>query len=87
MEKILDVQEILVSIREDDQQLEKLIADLKKEEKPSAVPAVLATLAESAKHPAPAFSTVKSTRPHADSAKVANATTAGPMANPYPCLA
>jgi len=63
MEKILDVQEILVSIREDDQQLEKLIADLKKEEKPSIV-----------KHPAPAFSTVKSTRPHADSAKVANAT-------------
>jgi hypothetical protein len=63
MEKILDVQEILVSIREDDQQLEKLIADLKKEEKPSAV-----------KHPAPAFSTVKSTRPH-------------PMANPYPRLA
>ena len=76
MEKILDVQEILVSIREDDQQLEKLIADLKKEEKPSAV-----------KHPAPDFSTVKSTRPHADSAKVANATTAGPMANPYPRLA
>ena len=63
MEKILDMQEILVSIREDDQQLEKLIADLKKEEKPSAV-----------KHPAPAFSTVKSARPH-------------PMANPYPCLA
>jgi hypothetical protein len=63
MEKILDVQEILVSIREDDQQLEKLIADLRKEEKPSTV-----------NHPAPALSTVKSTRPH-------------PMANPYPCLA
>ena len=63
MEKILDMQEILVSIREDDQQLEKLIADLKKEEKPSTV-----------KHPAPAFSTGKSTRPR-------------PMANPYPCLA
>ena len=31
MEKILDIQEILVSIREDDQQLEKLIDDLKKE--------------------------------------------------------
>jgi hypothetical protein len=63
MEKILDMQEILASIREDDQQLEKLITDLKKEEKPSTV-----------KHPAPAFSTVKSARPH-------------PMANPYPCLA
>jgi hypothetical protein len=37
MEKILDVQEILISIREDDQQLEKLIADLKEEEKPSTV--------------------------------------------------
>jgi len=53
MEKILDVQEILVSIREDDQQLEKLIADLKKEEKPSTV-----------KHPAPAFSPVNSAYPH-----------------------
>lgn len=63
MGKILDMQEILVRIREDDQQLEKLIADLKKEEKPSPV-----------KHSAPAFSTVKSTRPH-------------PAANPYPCLA
>ena len=74
MEKILDMQEILVSIREDDQQLEKLIADLKKEEKPSAVPAVAAALAESAKHPAPAFSTVNATRLHE-------------MANPCPCLA
>lgn len=63
MEKILDMQEILVSIREDDQQLEKLIADLKKEEKPSPV-----------KHPAPAFSTVKSTHRH-------------PVENPYPCRA
>ena len=53
MEKILDMQEILVSIREDDQQLEKLIADLKKEEKPSAV-----------KHPATTFSTVNATSPH-----------------------
>jgi hypothetical protein len=74
MEKILDVQEILVSMREDDQQLEKLIADLKKEEKPSAVPAVVAALAELAKHPAPAFSTVNATRLHE-------------MANPCPCLA
>ena len=53
MEKILDVQEILISIREDERQLEKLIADLKKEEKPSTV-----------KHPAPAFSTVNSVYPH-----------------------
>ncbi len=53
MEKILDMQEILASIREDDQQLEKLIADLKKEKKPSAV-----------KHPAPAFSTVNAACPH-----------------------
>ena len=36
MEKMLDVQEILDSIREDGQQLEKLITDLKKEEDPSA---------------------------------------------------
>ncbi|MCG6880244.1 MAG: hypothetical protein LJE96_13985 [Deltaproteobacteria bacterium] len=35
MVKILDVQEVLESMREDDQQLEKLIADLKKEEAPS----------------------------------------------------
>ncbi|EFK07662.1 conserved hypothetical protein [delta proteobacterium NaphS2] len=35
MEKILDVQEVLESMREDDQRLEKLIADLKKEEAPS----------------------------------------------------
>jgi hypothetical protein len=31
MEKILDVQDILTSIREDEQQLERLIVDLKKE--------------------------------------------------------
>ncbi len=36
MEKILEVQEILESIREDEQQLEKLITDLKREEEPSA---------------------------------------------------
>ena len=53
MEKILDMQEILASIREDDQQLEKLISDLKEEEKPSAV-----------KHPAPAFSTENAPCPH-----------------------
>ena len=53
MEKILGIQEILVSMREDDQQLEKLIADLKKEEKPSAV-----------KHPAPALSAVNAACPH-----------------------
>ena len=53
MEKILDMQEILASVREADQQLEKLIADLKKEKKPSAV-----------KHPAPAFSTVNAACPH-----------------------
>lgn len=53
MEKILGIQEILVSMREDDQQLEKLIADLKKEKKPSTV-----------KHPAPALSAVNSTCPH-----------------------
>ena len=35
MEKILDVQEVLESMREDDRRLEKLIADLKKEEAPS----------------------------------------------------
>jgi len=35
MGKILDVQEVLESMREDDQQLEKLIADLKKGEAPS----------------------------------------------------
>ncbi|MBW2709545.1 MAG: hypothetical protein JRD04_09770 [Deltaproteobacteria bacterium] len=53
MEKILDVQEILVTIREDEQQLEKLIAGLKKEEKSPTV-----------KHSAPAFSTVHAARPH-----------------------
>ena len=53
MEKILDIQEILVSMREDDQQLEKLIADLKKEKKLSAV-----------KHPAPALSAVNAACPH-----------------------
>lgn len=31
MEKILDVQDILASIREDEQQLERLIVDLRKE--------------------------------------------------------
>jgi hypothetical protein len=35
MEKVLDVQDILDSMREDEQKLEKLIADLKKEEKHS----------------------------------------------------
>lgn len=35
MEKLLDVQDVLDSIRENDQQLEQLIADLKREEKPS----------------------------------------------------
>jgi len=34
MEKILDVQDILASIREDNQQLERLIVDLKKEKEP-----------------------------------------------------
>ena len=53
MEKILGIQEILVSMREDDQQLEKLIADLKKGEKPSTV-----------KHPAPALSAVNAACPH-----------------------
>jgi len=33
MEKILDIREIITTIREDEQQLEKLIADLKKGEK------------------------------------------------------
>jgi hypothetical protein len=36
MEKNLDVQEVLKSIREDDHQLEKLISDLKRREEPSA---------------------------------------------------
>jgi hypothetical protein len=35
MEKVLDVQEVLDSMREDEQKLERLISDLKKEEKPS----------------------------------------------------
>ena len=35
MEKILDVQDILASIREDEQQLERLIVKLRKEKKPS----------------------------------------------------
>ena len=35
MGKILDVQKVLESMREDDRQLEKLIAGLKKEEAPS----------------------------------------------------
>ncbi len=34
MEKILDVQDILASIREDEQQLERLIVELRKEKKP-----------------------------------------------------
>lgn len=34
MEKMLDVREILASIREDEQKLEKLIVDLRKEKKP-----------------------------------------------------
>ena len=38
MGKILDVQAVLESMREDDQQLEKLIAELKKKEAPSTVP-------------------------------------------------
>jgi vacuolar-type H+-ATPase subunit H len=36
MEKMLDVQEILESMRQDEQQLERLIDDLKKEEESSA---------------------------------------------------
>jgi vacuolar-type H+-ATPase subunit H len=35
MEKMLDVQEILESMRQDEQQLERLINDLKKEEESS----------------------------------------------------
>jgi len=35
MEKVLDVQEVLDSMREDEQKLERLISDLKKEEKTS----------------------------------------------------
>lgn len=34
MEKILDVQDILASIREDEQQLERLIVKLRKEKEP-----------------------------------------------------
>jgi hypothetical protein len=34
MEKMLNVREILASIREDEQKLEKLIVDLRKEKKP-----------------------------------------------------
>jgi hypothetical protein len=34
MEKILDVQDILASVREDEQQLERLIVGLRKEKKP-----------------------------------------------------
>ncbi len=37
MEKVLDVQEVLDSMREDEQKLERLISDLKKEEKSSTV--------------------------------------------------
>jgi hypothetical protein len=37
MEKVLDVQEVLDSMREDEQKLERLISDLKKEKKPSTV--------------------------------------------------
>ncbi len=35
MEKLLDVQDVLDSMRENDQQLEQLIADLKRDEKSS----------------------------------------------------
>ena len=38
MEKILDVQKVLDSMREDEQRLERLISDLKKEEKSPAAP-------------------------------------------------
>lgn len=34
MEKVLDAQDILTSIREDNQQLERLIVDLRKENEP-----------------------------------------------------
>ncbi|MCP4574775.1 MAG: hypothetical protein GY846_00605 [Deltaproteobacteria bacterium] len=53
MEKILEVQDILESIREDNQQLERLIVDLKKEKEP-----LCPTL------PNPALPTVCSTSPY-----------------------
>jgi hypothetical protein len=53
MEKILEVRDILASIREDNQQLERLIVDLKKE-KESFRPT----------HPDPALPTKHSACPH-----------------------
>jgi hypothetical protein len=53
MEKMLDVQDILASIREDEQQLERLIIDIKKENEPSCPT-----------HRDPALTTVHSACPH-----------------------
>ena len=53
MEKILDAQDILASIREDSQQLERLIVDLRKENEPFCPT-----------HPDPALPSIHSACPH-----------------------